>query len=352
MVTAPTSIGGGITFNGTVDGARNLTAIANTTNGTVTYGGLVGSNTALSNLSTTAKTINVTATTPTKGNTVLTTANQTYSGAVTTSTNLVLNAGGVFTLASGSTITNSGTGSGNNIIIVGNRILNNAGSAALVVGGSAGTNYWQVWSRNANPFNTVANGGDNTNGLVNNYVQYDATYPSTIVQGTGNGFLYSLKAPIAVTLSGTISKLYDGNANAVIPGANYSPQSGSISAVQGALNGDVVTLTNSLTGTYSQSNVGSNLVVTPTADPSISAKTSVANGSKSVYGYAVNFTNTLKGTINPATVTVDISATKVYDGTVNYTLSMAPLQVLVVIPLISPIPYLMLVHTLLLALLQ
>src|SRR6185295_13382615 len=91
---------------------------------------------------------------------------------------------GTLTAVAGTTLTLSGAitanGTGDAITLSAARFTNTAGAAAL----STPSGRWLVWSANANPFG----GGtpDNRGGLVYDFKQYNATYPSTTVLGAGN----------------------------------------------------------------------------------------------------------------------------------------------------------------------
>jgi autotransporter-associated beta strand protein len=213
---------------------------------------------------------------------------------------------GTLAIAAGKSI----TAAAGNVTLVAGRITNQAGSSALT---ASGTNkVWQIWSTNADPFNTNPTIGDVTGGLVNNYKQYNATYGVTTVLGTGNGFLYTLAPTITVTLVGPISKPYDGTTIASLEASNYQ--------VSGAILEDAVTINNPVTGVYTT--VGSSGVGATAKDVGTSKTVAVtglivsssSNGSIQVYGYAptTSTISTTIGEITPATVT--ISASKPYDG--------------------------------------
>ena len=123
----------------------------------------------------------------------------------------------------------SAAAAGDAIVLSGSRFVNNAGASAL----SAPNGRWLVWSSNASPFAGAT--PDTRNGLAYDFKQYAATYGVTpVAQSTGNGFLYSLAPVITPVLTGTTSKVYDGNAVATLGAANYS--------AAGAVDGDSVTL--------------------------------------------------------------------------------------------------------------
>ena len=81
---------------------------------------------------------------------------------------------------------------------------------------------------------------DNRGGLAYNFKQYNATYGVTSVAGTGNGFLYTVAPTITPSLTGTVSKTYDGTTAATLAAGNYS--------VSGAIDSDVVVLNNPVSG--------------------------------------------------------------------------------------------------------
>src|SRR5205085_9728454 len=115
---------------------------------------------------------------------------------------------------------------GGAITLAGQAFTNNAGGSALVP--SSG-NRFLVYSNN-NPDN------DTRGGLAYNFKQYRATYGVTTVQGTGNGFLYTIAPTITPSLIGSVSKGYDGTTTATLAGGNYY--------LSGAIDGDTVTLNN------------------------------------------------------------------------------------------------------------
>ena len=113
---------------------------------------------------------------------------------------------------------------------------------------------WLVWSSNPNPFGGAT--PDNRGGLAYDFKQYNATYGVTpVAQATGNGFLYSLAPTITPGLTGTVSKVYDGNTTATLTAGNF--------VASGAVDGDTVVL--SATGAnYDNKNVGTAKTVTAT----------------------------------------------------------------------------------------
>lgn len=164
------------------------------------------------------------------------------------------------TIGSGVTLT---TGSGVLALAAkGGNFVNNGGAGAL----SATT--WQVWSTNP-ASNTIG-------GLVPDYKQYNATFGSTTVLGSGHGLLYSLAPTLTPSLIGSVSKSFNGTTAATLTNANYS--------VTGAVDGDTVTLNNPTSGTYDSAEVGTGKTVT-VAGLGVSSAT---NGAASVFGYQVS----------------------------------------------------------------
>ncbi|MEK9802162.1 MAG: MBG domain-containing protein, partial [Curvibacter sp.] len=223
--------------------------------------------------------------------------------------NFVLNTGAL-TLGSGKTIAVDG-----NIDLITSRFVNNAGASALSVGTGK---YWRVWSTNADPFN--ASTGDVAGGLGYDFKQYNATYGSSAVLGTGNGLLYSYAPVLTVSLSGSVSKTYDGNATATLAAGNYS--------LSGAVDGDSVVYVKPTSGSYQTSGTdNANAGIRDVYVSGISV-TSASKGAASVYGYQLSSaTATGSGigeiTARPVTVTAD-NKTRVYgDANPSLTYSVA-----------------------------
>lgn len=186
------------------------------------------------------------------------------------------------------------TGGGNSIVLAGTTFANNAGAAAL----NAGAGRWLVWSSDP--------ASDTRGGLAYDFKQYNATYGITAVLGSGNGFLYSLAPSITPTLTGNVSKVYDGTTAATLTAANY--------VAGGAIDGDSVTLSNPPSGTYDDRNVGTNKNVSVTGVSIASA----TNGPATVYGYQLASTTASGnvGTIVAAPLAITAATnTKTYDGT-------------------------------------
>src|SRR3990167_745176 len=197
---------------------------------------------------------------------------------------------------------------GNDIVLSAPTFTNNAGTTAL----SSGVGNFLVWSSDP--------ASDNRGGLTYDFKQYNATYGSTTVEGTGNGFLYTIAPTITPSLIGTISKVYDSTVAATLAASNF--------AESGAIDGDTITLNNPTDGTYDTKNVGINKNISVTSIDVASAN----DGSATVYGYqmSTDTANSDIGTITKATLTAGLTsdATKVYDATTaaslassNYTLT-------------------------------
>ena len=195
-----------------------------------------------------------------------------------------------------------------NMDLVTSRFINNAGSSALSVGLGK---YRRIWSTNTDPFNT--NTGDDIGGLAYAFKQYNATYGTSTVLGSGNGLLYTYAPTLTVSLTGAVSKTYDGKTSASLTSDNYN--------VSGEANNDNVTITQT-SGQYNDKNAGSGKTVTVTlASDSIAATDS---NNKVVYGYKLNkttFSGNI-GTINPKTLTLAPTVQdKVFDGTTQATVT-------------------------------
>ncbi len=288
--------GDALTLNGAVDGAGALTQAGS---GTVTFGNAVGATTPLTSFASGGLT-----TTRINGGSLRTTGTQLYDGALilggattlrTTNSSIVANgavnaSAGALTLVAGTgavtltnaandfgtiAITNAGavnlidansialgasnvatlraqtlsgditvngvvtaSGAGDSIVLAAaGNFVNNAGAGAL----NPGAGRRLVWSSNP--------ALDNRGGLSFAFKQYDADFGITPVAGAGNGFLYSIAPTVTPSLTGTVSKIYDGNVTATLDATNY--------AVSGAIDGDTVTLNPVASGTYDTRHVGS-----------------------------------------------------------------------------------------------
>ncbi|NCX39810.1 MAG: hypothetical protein EBX12_07750, partial [Actinobacteria bacterium] len=231
-----------------------------------------------------------------------------YGGAInvnnnvtTSSGDILMRASGTFTIASSKAITNS---SGNTVITT-SKFVNNAGSTALSNTNSGASKYWQVWSTNADPYNGST--GDTVGSLAYDYKQYNINYGAS-PSGTGRALLYSYAPTLTFSLTGTVSKTYDGYDTATLTSSNYS--------VSGAVNSDSITYNKPTSGTYDTKNVGTSKTVSVT---SVTLTSVASSTSKPVYGYSVAATS-ISGSIGTITAaTANISATKTYDGGITLT---------------------------------
>lgn len=192
----------------------------------------------------------------------------------------------------------SAQGNGDSIVLSANNFVNDYGANAL----NAGPGRFLVWSRQA------ANQGSEINGQDYNFRQYNASYGSTTVLGSGSGFLYTVAPTVSTSLTGTVTKQYDATTTATLTGANFT-------AVSGAIAGDTVVLSNPVSGTYAGKDKGNHSV--SVANSTISSATD-SNG-KTVYGYQVAATSSANiGTISARDLTIGGNFTvndKQYDAT-------------------------------------
>ena len=310
-VTAASStsntLGVTLTNSALIQAQGSLTATAFPTNdgsisvgsgGTFTTGAAALTNTASSSLIVTSG--NYSSST---GSVTTSGGNLAVSGALNAGS-VTLSASGSVTLNAGSSITATGSVS-DSIVINGARFANSAGSGAL----SPGVGRYLVWSSNANPFGDGT--PDDRGSLAYDFKQYNATYGSTTVLGTGNGFLYTLAPVITPTLQGSVTKTYDGLIAATLAGGNFT------SSGFGEVDGDTVVLSNPATGVYGSAHAGSGLTVTASSASTLSSAT---NGAATVYGYQVSGSpaSGSVGTITAKTLTASASiggtTSKTYDG--------------------------------------
>ena len=192
---------------------------------------------------------------------------RTISAATISAVNLGLTEGSGIVLNSGAL---TASGSGDAIVLSGQSFQNEAGAAAL----SANSGRWLVWSANEDPFDLST--GDTRDGLLYGFKQYNAIYGTTSVEGSKNGFLYTLAPTLSSSLIDSASKTYDGLSNiTTLTEANYG-------AITGAVDGDTVTLSKPTTGELASQNVGENINVSLTR-----AKGSWSNNDVEVYGYQI-----------------------------------------------------------------
>ena len=209
--------------------------------------------------------------------------------AVTALNDLTLGAstvGGTLTATACCSIILSGSltadGAGDSIVLSAGANFDNSGGFAL----NPGAGRFLVWSTDP--------AADNRGGLSYNFKQYNATYGVTTVAGTGNGFLYTIAPVITPSLTGTVSKTYDGTTTATLAAGNYS--------ISGAIDSDVVVLNNPASGSYDTRNVG----VGKNVSVSGIAIASASDGAATVYGYQLGSStaNANIGTITQRAITV------------------------------------------------
>jgi len=199
-------------------------------------------------------------------------------------------------VASGSTISSSA----GDVVLSTTQFTDLAGATGLSAG--AGKT-WQVWSTNANPYSTGS--GDTVTGLANDFVQYNAVRGSAVLQGTGNGLMYSMAPVVSPTLTGTVTKVYDANNAATLSTANF------VLTGIGQVNNDQLTVSNFSNGLYTSVGIspivdGPATKVKQANDAGTNKTVAVsglvltaANNGKPVYGYTVqlNAGTTLTGDV-------------------------------------------------------
>lgn len=150
--------------------------------------------------------------------------------------------------------------------------------------------------------------GNVTGGLDYNFSQYGTNYGGTVL-GTGNGFLYSSSLDLSASLTGTVTKTYDGNTAATLAANNF--------ALTGLSGGTGIF--GSSTGTYDTKNFGIGKTITAGVNL---IGVNDANG-KQVYGYNINGTASgAVGQINKANLTAALNGSidKTYNGDASATL--------------------------------
>ncbi|WP_184301128.1 YDG domain-containing protein, partial [Roseateles oligotrophus] len=194
------------------------------------------------------------------------------------------------------------------LLAAGRNFRNEAGAQAL----EARAGDWQVYSSTP--------GADERGGLVSQFKQYQAT-PGTVVQGDGNGFLYSVAPKISVSLQGQVSKVYDGKTDASLGANNF--------VASGAIDGDQVQFSVGGQAHYADKNAGRGKQVS--ADGIV--LDSASKGAVAVYGYSLqNDTATgAIGEITPKSVGAALGSVKdkVYDGKLSAELASVSLAGLV-----------------------
>jgi hypothetical protein len=137
-----------------------------------------------------------------------------------------------------------------------------------------------------------------------------------LVSTSASGAIGTINAAtLTASLTGTVSKTYDGTTVAALAAANYG--------LSGVLGGDAVTLSNPTAGTYDSKNVGTGKTVTVMG-------LTLGGAGAGNYVLASGSISGAVGAINPAVLTAGLTGvvSKTYDGTAsaslaagNYTLS-------------------------------
>ena len=145
------------------------------------------------------------------------------------------------------------------------------------------------------------------------------TLPTTVSGNIGE----IARRPIAATLTGAVSKVYDGTTTAAVSASNYSLDASNFIAGEGAvLSGSP----SSLVGMFASKNAGSGQVVTVSIDPA--DYTPVGGTLLSNYSFPPTVSAAI-GSITPKAVTLTAPViSKVYDGGTGYTPTTADLAAL------------------------
>lgn len=142
------------------------------------------------------------------------------------------------------------------------------------------------------------------------FKQYNAVNGSAVL-GAGNGVLFSDAPSLSGTLTGTAAKVYDGGVDIDVSGA-------SVSGLTGAVGSDSLTsATASLaTGSLSDPNAGTGKTVfaTGTVSGVLTGYGDPVGLGLPVYGYQFNASGDI-GTVAQALATINLTGTRVYDGT-------------------------------------
>ncbi|NBU59528.1 MAG: hypothetical protein EBS23_07150, partial [Betaproteobacteria bacterium] len=196
-------------------------------------------------------------------------------GNVVAPTSLSLRGSQVLTLGSNASV----RANGNINLVAGARFVNNAVASTVL---QSTTGSWRVWSSNSSPF--ASSGGDVFGGLVYDFKQYGASFGSSAVLGSGNGWLFSLAAPISLTASGIAPKVYDGNTTASLNGVSI--------VASGAIGSDAISIVAG-SGAYDSPDAGARTVTL--SGLSIAAD----NNGRPVFGYLAPSSVSLASNILP-----------------------------------------------------
>lgn len=187
----------------------------------------------------------------------------------------------------------SGTGGGDSVVLVaggGGNFVNNFGATAIDPGTGG---RFLVYS-------TTPMAG-NRNGLPYAFRQYNAPYGTAVqTTTTGSGFLYSVVPSVTANLSGSATKIYDGDATAPTGSLVLTYSSG-------AIDSDLITALAATTASYDNKNVGTNKLVTVSA-ASVSA---TSTDGKPVYGYQITPVSAAIGTITSPTIIEQLVNTQI-----------------------------------------
>jgi hypothetical protein len=201
-------------------------------------------------------------------------------------------------------VTAAGTGSGTSITLASAQHFLNPSNSNLTPG--AGSR-WLIYSTNP----SLDTRGTNLL-TAYDFKQYNTLFGDTVL-GTNDGFIYALAPQITANLTGSVTKIYDGNNSASITGLSISQS--------GAIDGDTVNLAALTSATYDDKNADTNKTVTSNTLSIISA----SNGGKQVFGYSLSSpaASGNVGTINAASLSVigQTADNKVYDATTVASLS-------------------------------
>ena len=235
---------------------------------------------------------------------------QSTAGSLSKSYMAPVNAGGTIKLRAATGLTVDGSlnaGAGGDSIVLAS--TSGLFSSTIIPSVSMGTGgRWLIYLNDP----SASHNFGTTYSLVtaSDFRQYGAPYGTTPL-GSGNGTLFTIAPVLTGTLTGSVTKTYDGTTSIGMTGAT-------LSSVTGFKFGDQTTAGTSITtvGTLASPNVGSGINVT------------VSNGSVTgiedtdthsiAYGYKINANGNI-GSVTPVVVTpvstIGLSGTRAYDGT-------------------------------------
>ncbi len=150
----------------------------------------------------------------------------------------------------------------------------------------------------------------NTGSAPPSFKQYNAVNGSTVL-GTGNAVLYSTAPVLSGSLTGAVSKIYDG-------GLSISPSGASVGGLSGALGLDDISTASAspTTANLSDPNVGTGKTVTVSGSVGgvIGGSSDLYFFSKPIYGYQFSASGNI-GAVTPAQASVSLTGSRPYDGT-------------------------------------